>query len=595
MKKHAYFSLIFLIILSMGYFSCSEDPLYQNEHFFQNLPEKSKFTVSEARAFFEAQQKQLPTRSALHKRSGRFDPGIFAPRWEEAKESANRQEGSVDVPIYSSWRYQAGRKEIRKGKKRTYWVTVSQKLVVVKDWNTNKNAMYILNIIPDKNYSKKNKGDISGRFTNSGSRKDFCGLFVYTDLKGGLPVCVTRYKSGEPTDGVYLFNKNHGLKPTLEKLNAMLKGIRLRYGAPLTRANSEDDDDYWNDEDDEDNEGNKEEGDDDWLFPDGDSYTDEDGNTCWDFEDKNGNQYTAVDWDGDGMPDSIMGDTSSITPDSGGDFDFGGWLNDFWGGFDPGNNENNEDDYDDDNNILPPYINPDQGNTNTGNNTHNGNNNSGLSPDIEIPFGKDYYKQRIQDFRKRYPTKTPPPYYSHYAEFYMNEFTERTRPLLSAQGQRWVDKTLLLLQKHMNKILENNTTIEIFPKQLEEAAFNSHVDAYCDGGLLTLSMTDKMIIFTTVYPEDLFTPLGIKQVKEVMKRQITYYCEHPLFAYEQYQEFVSHYPEYLVMLEDYAHNKRRYKTRSGSDISTIEVYNVILEDLTTFFENSYNVHFDRPQ
>lgn len=361
MKKHAYFSLIFLIILSMGYFSCSEDPLYQNEHFFQNLPEKSKFTVSEARAFFEAQQKQLPTRSALHKRSGRFDPGIFAPRWEEAKESANRQEGSVDVPIYSSWRYQAGRKEIRKGKKRTYWVTVSQKLVVVKDWNTNKNAMYILNIIPDKNYSKKNKGDISGKFTNSGSRKDFCGLFVYTDLKGGLPVCVTRYKSGEPIDGVYLFNKNHGLKPTLEKLNAMLKGIRLRYGAPLTRANSEDDDDYWNDEDDEDNEGNKEEGDDDWLFPDGDSYTDEDGNTCWDFEDKNGNQYTAVDWDGDGMPDSIMGDTSSITPDSGGDFDFGGWLNDFWGGFDPGNNDNNEDDNDDDIPLNPGIINPGTG------------------------------------------------------------------------------------------------------------------------------------------------------------------------------------------------------------------------------------------
>lgn len=176
----------------------------------------------------------------------------------------------------------------------------------------------------------------------------------------------------------------------------------------------------------------------------------------------------------------------------------------------------------------------------------------------------------------------------------MNRFTTETRPILSEAGQKWVDTTMELLQKAITKILDKDHYIEKEPGRFMKAAFESHVQAYIDGGILTLSMTDKVDILLTVYPEDLLSPLGIEQAKAVAIKQFEYYNKYPAFKYEQYCEFMLKYPIYTAKVIKYASNSRKPNTRSATTISTMDVYNVVLGDFVEYFEAQYGVHFERP-
>lgn len=561
-------NLFFLLFACLGFFSCSDDFLSDTGNIDPYQHQGNKFTVSEAKQLFESYATTLPTRSGALKRQGKLDPGLVSPQWEKAMESQDNRQGSVDIPIQTSFRYQVKRSEAAHKGRQAYTVSVYQKLVVVKEWETSQQGIYIQTIIPDKMYAKKHKKSLETLFLNSSDRKDFSGMLVYTDLRGGIPIRISRYESGKLTDGIYLFNKQHDFQTTLNKINSMLSGLKIRYALPLTRSlvSTEDDGGAWGEDSDEW-----------WYHTEGDSYTNDDGITCWDAQDSNGNHYMVGDMNGDGQPDTLMGDSSTANPDGGG-------SGDIWNGGGGGSESGGS-----------------SGGGNTGGGGGGGGGSSGGSyprpipdPDLTIPIGKDYYQRRIEDFKRRYPDLEPPSYYKDYAEFYMNRFTTETRPILSEAGQKWVDKTMKLLQEAITKILKDNHYIEKEPDRFMKAAFKSHVQAYIDGGILTLSMTDKVDILLTVYPEDLLSPLGIEQAKAVAIKQFEYYNKYPAFKYEQYCEFMLKYPIYTAKVIKYASNSRKPNTRSATTISTMDVYNVVLGDFVEYFEAQYGVHFERP-
>jgi len=66
-------------------------------------------------------------------------------------------------------------------------------------------GLYRILIVPDHAYFQANKGDLSGKFTNFGDKKDFSGMILYLAVDGVMPLRVDTYKNGIMIDTVSLF------------------------------------------------------------------------------------------------------------------------------------------------------------------------------------------------------------------------------------------------------------------------------------------------------------------------------------------------------------------------------------------------------
>ncbi len=148
---------------------------------------------------------------------------------------------------------------------------------------------------------------------------------------------------------------------------------------------------------------------------------------------------------------------------------------------------------------------------------------SGANAPREVPTGRlDYYRQREQDFRARNPGLPPPPYYLDYGDKYARAFSALGPEQLSSAGLAWRDRTLELLQVEMEKARREKgadfAQLERDPQAFKVFAYQTHVTAYLDGGLLSLPTQDLMTIVTTPDLQDLLNPEGLEQVLAVMAR-----------------------------------------------------------------------------
>ncbi len=130
----------------------------------------------------------------------------------------------------------------------------------------------------------------------------------------------------------------------------------------------------------------------------------------------------------------------------------------------------------------------------------------------------DYYRGRFVDYVRRHGFYPPPPdYYLDYGDKYAHRFKLETRPKLSDNGKKWVDKTLTLLQEAIEKAVKTNRSdFDEWEKEsngvrLRQYAFDSHPKAYINGGLATLPFSDLIEVLNTPDPEDILTIEGIKQ------------------------------------------------------------------------------------
>src|SRR5690606_20499878 len=103
----------------------------------------------------------------------------------------------------------------------------------------------------------------------------------------------------------------------------------------------------------------------------------------------------------------------------------------------------------------------------------------------------------------------------------------------SPQGQQWLGEALENLQSAMELGLEKNPNLESDSNTHRKFAFETHVDAYVDAGILSLSVMDKVKITLTPEPQDLLSTEGLGQASQVAGRQLEMYKNNPRFAAQQ--------------------------------------------------------------
>ncbi|OJH42115.1 hypothetical protein [Cystobacter ferrugineus] len=145
----------------------------------------------------------------------------------------------------------------------------------------------------------------------------------------------------------------------------------------------------------------------------------------------------------------------------------------------------------------------------------------GTNSPREVPTGRmDYYRQRAEDFRARNPGMQPPPYYLQYGDKYVQAFAALGPGQLSLAGLEWRDKALKLLQVEMEKARvasgSDFAELERHPEDFRKFAYKTHVTAYLEAGLLSLSTQDLTTILTTPDLQDLLNKDGLEQILEVL-------------------------------------------------------------------------------
>lgn len=138
--------------------------------------------------------------------------------------------------------------------------------------------------------------------------------------------------------------------------------------------------------------------------------------------------------------------------------------------------------------------------------------------------GLDYYQCRQSDFLRRHPTPppSPPSYYLEYGDKYVRRFSALGGNDLSPEGLAWRDAALRNLQKAVEKKrLEGGCDFNALEEDegaFQSFAYDTHVNAYLDAGLLRLPLQDLTSIGLTPDVKDLLSSDGLRQVAEVLKR-----------------------------------------------------------------------------
>ena len=540
--------LLLMVAAASVVASCSKLPMEGEKETAANV----SLTVEEAKAYFETDYKSLKITKvgSADIPAGWISPGDFTPIWNSAVESANGNTASVDVPIIPTYRYRAIRAVFANGRAQAYSVDIYQKLVVVRkhydDGREDRMGQYILTLIPDKGYATKHKGNVAERFINTGNKGSYSGLAVY--YLQGIPMRLEKYSDGEKTGWISLFGVTDDLilKSKFEAIIRELGKIEILRSKAIKTRYGEDD---WE-----------------WDYGDTDDYTDMGDGI---YQDDEGDYY--IDWDGDGNIDSgyiMPGDP--VTPDE------------------PDPVEEEPDDNDTE--LLPPV---DYGDGNEWSDAdHDGWNPDDGDEGIQIPdrltkeYGKvEYYRARVADFYKRFDEseKTVPPYYKEYGEKYCERFITKTRPQLSDAGKEWVDKTTVALQVKLSDILVKNPEIELTPESLEEKAFESHVDAYIESGILSLPMSDKIEILLTVDYNDLVLKAeGREQAGAVIWEQLKYYVFNLDVLFDDAEYMVDNFGNIIDRIREYIPD-----TKSGSvSAAEKEVYDLLLKPLIEYYEEN---------
>ncbi len=404
-------------------------------------------------------------------------------------------------------------------------VRCDQNLIVSKNVNSGRTSLRIVFSIPED--------DLKRSRPSSG----FSGLLVYTDLSGKF-MKIEKYAGGEMCDGVYFSESESEIAMERHKLfiNRIMEGITVFKVNSLqieTRCPAPGDTVEYNDS----------------INP---SY-------C------NGNCFPDLWWQN---PDfDFENDTISPTDTTGGD-DYP------WGGGESGGGGG--------------------GAAGSGGNTRPPKNNGGSSDKTPIKpvdcssfYGKpEYYERRYADYIKRYKNEDKSIYYIEYGLYYCNKFLDlKGSGKMSVDGNKWIDKTLVLLQEKLEYQVQSNPELEKNLDLLAVAAFKTHPEAYIEGGFLQLPLMDKLRIVETVRWKDLTSKLGREQINEVVKAQVEYYIKHPYErAFDAYY-MMNNWDPIKQLLFDYC--SIDLLTRSSSQDEVHERYtvlcNLLFDEIVTCF------------
>ena len=146
---------------------------------------------------------------------------------------------------------------------------------------------------------------------------------------------------------------------------------------------------------------------------------------------------------------------------------------------------------------------------------------------------------------------------------------------------------MVALQVKLSEILVKNPEIELTPELLEEKAFESHVDAYIESGILSLPMSDKIEILLTVEYKDLVLKAeGREQAGAVIWEQLKYYVSNPDVLLDDAEYIVDNFGNIIERIREYIPDNIP-DTKSGSvSAAEKEVYDLLLKPLIEYYEEN---------
>jgi Immunity protein 8 len=106
--------------------------------------------------------------------------------------------------------------------------------------------------------------------------------------------------------------------------------------------------------------------------------------------------------------------------------------------------------------------------------------------------------------------------------------------------------------------LIEGSTIENCDDKFTKFLFDSHLAAYEKAGLLNLSVMDKIKILLTPSAEDLFSDMGLAQIKSIGLDQFANYFKKPNFAMQQALELFVNWNEIKSLAQSYYENNKRF-------------------------------------
>ena len=269
------------------------------------------FSLQEAHEFFDKAMELAPvTRSGKRLRSDgvSFPTGEFNTLWNNARKGQRKHVVFYDFPIEPQMRYKARRMvKNAKGRKVSQEVRVYQRLMIAKDLRRQKRAVYIVTFIPEAKSSGKVRCEQFMRGKHNGH---YSGVVLYLNPYNYRPVRVDRYKNGVQTGGVFLAGDVKDAVSKVAYAQELLGNVQIaqrQLVAPMSFDENQEDNDFGG-------------GGGSWNWDESDLTQTGDGEWTYHGHDAYGNEqdYTVIDTDGDGKPDSIFIDPNPpVDPDPG--------------------------------------------------------------------------------------------------------------------------------------------------------------------------------------------------------------------------------------------------------------------------------------
>lgn len=171
-----------------------------------------------------------------------------------------------------------------------------------------------------------------------------------------------------------------------------------------------------------------------------------------------------------------------------------------------------------------------------------------------------------------------------------------TRPKLSPDGQKWVDRTKIGLQRAINDLVMSNPSLELYDDDFTKAAYATHAPVYIANGFCYLSVADKMNIISTVNIADLMSMGGVAQASIVGWEQIKVYGKDPTFAWKQANDLHSLMEAFkfglqMKIIAEIGEAVGLLRSTSTPQYTADEVFQVLYGEQIEYFKQTFGDQF----
>lgn len=200
------------------------EKLLRRENFniwYDNILEHEKFTLQEAKDAFQKIRERYLTSNKYYTGIG-LPAGDFTPEWDRAIASLHPSRDYLlyyNVPIQSPYKYKA----VFVNTPELESVKVYQKMLIMKSCLDGHISFYLLTLVPDKKYEKRNEGKVAEMFIHLKEDNYFSGISISSSLFTGLITGADRFKNGRFVKGIFLPSKEDEIMERMVDLISILK------------------------------------------------------------------------------------------------------------------------------------------------------------------------------------------------------------------------------------------------------------------------------------------------------------------------------------------------------------------------------------